>query len=144
MTRRSNVCLWLGFACVLAGLFSYQYLIRFPITRDFPWLNLLLLAAGIVLFALGLVRAFGNPTLYRGKIYGSIMAALSVAGTVFFLYVTFFLLKNVPASTAAPRVGERAPSFTLPDQDGRSVSLTGLLSSSGTRAAILIFYRGHW
>ncbi|PYL30538.1 MAG: hypothetical protein DMF45_02300, partial [Verrucomicrobia bacterium] len=41
----------------------------------------------------------------------------------------------------APRVGEKAPQFSLPDQNGKQVALTDLLSPNG---AVLIFYRGHW
>jgi len=41
----------------------------------------------------------------------------------------------------ALRVGERAPAFRLPDQDGRQVDLEGLLAKG---PAVLLFYRGHW
>lgn len=34
-----------------------------------------------------------------------------------------------------------APDFTLPDHQGQNRSLSGFL---GPRAAILVFYRGHW
>ena len=36
---------------------------------------------------------------------------------------------------------EKAPNFSLPDQNGKPVALADLLSPNG---AILIFYRGHW
>ena len=78
MKRRWNLSLWLGFVVVLGGLFSYVYFAQFPITRDFPWLNLLLIGVGLALLATGLFRAFGNPRLYRGKIAGSILAVISV------------------------------------------------------------------
>lgn len=142
--RRWNWALWSGFLCVLVGLFSYEYLTRFPITRDFPWLNLVLMAAGTILLLSGLARAFGRPALYRGRIFGSVMAVLSAAGIGFFLYVVFFVLRQVPPSTGAPRVGEKAPDFTLPDQDGRAIGLSELLSAPNKHAVILIFYRGHW
>lgn len=144
MKRRWNSALWLGFGCVLAGLFSYQYLIRYPALRDFPLLNLLLLALGAILLAFGLVRAVGRPQNYRGKIFGSIFAALSAIGIAFFCYITFVVLKQVPPSTGAPAIGAKAPEFTLPDQNGHDVSLVDLLSTQNTRAAVLIFYRGHW
>src|SRR5437588_9428317 len=41
----------------------------------------------------------------------------------------------------APKVGDRAPEFTLPDQLERQVTLAGELEQ-GT--AVLIFYRGEW
>jgi peroxiredoxin len=48
----------------------------------------------------------------------------------------------VPASTGAPRVGQNAPAFTLPDQNNKPVALADLLS--GSNAVVLIFYRGFW
>jgi hypothetical protein len=90
----------------------------------------------------GLVRAFGKPKLYRGKIFGSILATVSVLGFAFFAYLVFFEAREVPASTGAPHAGQKAPEFTLPDQDGKPVALADLLS--GSKGAILIFYRGFW
>jgi hypothetical protein len=39
------------------------------------------------------------------------------------------------------RVGQAAPDFTLPDGDGRSVSLAALRSRG---PVVLSFYRGRW
>jgi len=89
----------------------------------------------------GLFRAFGRPQLYRGKIFGSIFLAITVLLFAFFAYVTFYVLKQVPLSAQAPRVGEKAPEFSLPDQNGKQVALADLLSPNG---AVLIFYRGFW
>jgi AhpC/TSA family len=127
---------------VLGGLFSYAFLIRFPITRDFPWANLLLFGIGAALLIFGLFRAFGRPNVYRGKIFGSIFAVLSALMFALFSYVIFYELRQVPASTGAPRAGQKAPEFTLPDQNDKPVALTDLLSHS--KATLLIFYRGFW
>jgi hypothetical protein len=116
-------------------------LVQYPIARDFPWTNLLLFAAGGILLISGLVRAFGRPQLYRGKIFGSIFALLALFAFAFFAYEIFYVLREVPVSAQAPRIGEKAPAFTLPDQNGKPVALTDLLSPNG---AVLIFYRGHW
>jgi len=62
----------------------------------------------------GLFRALGRSQLYRGKIFGPILATLSVLMFAFFSYVIFYELRQVPPSTGAPRVGEKAPTFTLP------------------------------
>ena len=40
-----------------------------------------------------------------------------------------------------PKVGSRAPSFTLPDTAGRPVSLESLLVKG---PVVLSFYRGRW
>jgi len=42
---------------------------------------------------------------------------------------------------SAPRPGEPMPSFLLPDETGRLVSLSSLISKG---PAIVMFYRGHW
>ena len=142
MKRSWNWSLWIGFLLALAGFLTYPFFTQFPATRDFPWANFLLFGVGGVLLLAGLVRAFGKPKLYRGKIFGSILATLSLLGFCLFAYLIFFELKQVPASTGAPRVGQKAPEFTLPDQNNKPVALTDLLS--GSKGAVLIFYRGFW
>ena len=144
MKRKWNWSLWTGFLFVLVGIFSYTFFAQFPITRDFPWANLLLFGVGGILLVAGLVRAFGKPQLYRGKIFGPIFALLSLLAFSFFAYGAFYLVRQVPASTSAPRVGEKAPDFTLPDQNGKPVALSDLLSAPKSAGAVLIFYRGFW
>jgi hypothetical protein len=68
--KRWNWSLWVGFLFVLAGFLSYPFFARFPITRDFPWANFLLFGFGGIFLLVGLVRAFGKPQSYRGKIVG--------------------------------------------------------------------------
>ena len=141
MKRKWNWPIWLGFVVAVGGLLSYQFFIQFPSTRDFPWANLLFFAIGGALLLVGLFRAFGRPQVYRGKIFGAIFAVTAVLLFAFFSYVTFYVLKQVPLSAQAPRVGEKAPEFTLSDQNGKQVALSDLLSPKG---AVLIFYRGFW
>lgn len=50
-------------------------------------------------------------------------------------------LKEHNAGEAAPKVGEPMPSFVLPDEGGRLISLESLLESG---PAIVTFHRGHW
>jgi hypothetical protein len=140
--RGPNWLLWVGFLLVVAGLFTYGFFAQFPVTRDFPWANLLLFGTGGILLVLGLARAFGRPQVYRGKIFGPILAVLSLLAFGLFGYGAFYLVRQMPVSAGAPRVGEKAPEFTLPDQNGKPVALADLLSDGG--GAVLIFYRGHW
>ena len=141
MKRKWNWPIWIGFIIAVGGLFTYEFFAQFAITRDFPWANLLLFGVGGILLVTGLVRAFGKPQFYRGKIFGPIFALLSLLIFSFFAYELFYVLRQVLASTSAPRVGEKAPEFALPDQDGKQVALADLISPKG---AVLIFYRGHW
>jgi hypothetical protein len=142
MKRQWNLSLWIGFLFVLAGFLSYTFFARFPVTRDFPWANLILFCFGGILLVVGLFRAFGNPRAYRGKIFGSILTLLSVLMIGLFSYVIFYELRQVPASTGAPRVGQTAPDFMLLDQNEQPVGLGDLLS--GSKGVVLIFYRGFW
>jgi len=142
MKRRWNWPIWLGFIVAVGGLFSYEFFAQFPITRDFPWANLLFFAIGAALLLGGLFRAFGRPQVYRGKIFGSIFVTISFLLFAFFAYEIFYVLRQVPLSAQVPRVGERAPEFTLADPNGSSVALADLLS--GSKAVVLIFYRGFW
>ena len=144
MTRRWNWSLWTGFILVLAALFSYPLVINLAIGRGFPWFTLSVFAAGAVLLVAGLLRAFRQPELYRGKIVGLLFAIFSLAMFGFFAYGVFYAARQLPRSAGAPRAGNQAPGFDLPDQNGKQLALSDLLSSPGTRAAVLIFYRGYW
>src|SRR5260370_35147143 len=129
MKRCWNLSLWAGFLLVVAGILSYIPIFAlFPITRDFPWANLMLFLVGGVLLGRGLTRAFRQPELYRGKILGSILTALSVAAVGLFVFGVFYEFRQGPASAAAPRVGQKAPDFTLPDQNGTPVGVAHLPS----------------
>lgn len=161
MKRNWNLRLWVGFALALVGFASYPlFFARFPITRDFPWANLALMALAVFLVGAGVVRAFRQPDVYRGKVSGSILGVLTVLLVGFFLLDIFYVTKRIPASHGAPKVGQIAPDFTLPDSQGKSVTLSSLLNSpfvpngssspaAGTESAktagsVLIFYRGYW
>lgn len=50
-------------------------------------------------------------------------------------------LEAVQAGEGAPQVGEVMPGFTMPDEDGRLVTLDGILAKG---PAVLAFHRGHW
>ncbi|MGC1482227.1 MAG: hypothetical protein WA789_00400 [Candidatus Acidiferrum sp.] len=159
MKRSWNLRIWVGFVLCVAAFVSYfTVFIRYPFTRDFPWATLLLMAAALFLVASGISRAFRRADAYRGKISGSILGVLTVGIVGFFLVMTFYLSRQIPAAHGAPRVGETAPDFTLPDSNGNSVTLSSLIhspfvaggqsaagvASGKTAAVILIFYRGYW
>ena len=74
------------------------------------------------------------------------MTGLSLLVFAFFSYIFFYELKQLPASAEAPRVGQKAPEFTLPDQNAKPVALADLILSQAGKpgGAVLIFYRGFW
>jgi hypothetical protein len=111
MKRTWNWAVWTGASLVFLGVISYPlFFVRFPALRDFPWANLPMVALGLVLLALGLVRAFRRSDLFRGKIFGSVLAVLALAFSGFFLYGIFIGSRHVlPASHGAPQVGQTAP-----------------------------------
>jgi hypothetical protein len=143
MKRSWNVFLWAGFGMTLAAVLGYFLVfVRFPSTRDVPWATFLLFAAAGVLLWVGVKRAFLRPERYRGKISGPVLSALSGLLIAVFSYFTFSAAKDLPLAAGAPRPGEPAPDFTLPDANGQPVALAGLLK--GHRGAFLIYYRGAW
>src|SRR6201984_326348 len=88
--RTGNWGVWTGALLVFLGVVSSpMFFVRFPTLRDFPWANLPMIALGLVLIALGLVRAFRHSDLFRGKIFGSVLAVLGVAFSGLFLYGIF-------------------------------------------------------
>ena len=127
--RKPNWSLWAGFLVALIAFASYfLFFSQFLITRDFPWANFLLFGFAAVLLAAGLRRAFGRPSFYRGKISGAILATLSAAVLGGFCYIVFIESRDLPSAAGAPKVGQKVPEFSLSDTNGKSLSLTGLLS----------------
>jgi len=159
MKQSWNPRLWAGFLLAAMAVAAYPLVfIKYAITRDVPWATLVLLVPAIFLLTSGLARAFRRPEAYRGKIAGSIVATVTALLVSFFLFGVFYATRQIPASHGAPKAGDAAPDFTLPDSTGRSVTLSSLLTSpfvgnastttgsaSGPAAAVLlIFYRGYW
>lgn len=157
--KRLNWQIWSGFLLSVFAFLSYPLLfVRFPVTRDFPWANLLLFALAAALMLFGVRRAFASDRTHsvRSKIAGGVLATLSVVILGLFVFTAFIMSRWLPASHGAPQVGQRAPDFTLADTSGTPVSLSELLSgNTGVRnregqprpapkGVLLIFYRGYW
>lgn len=143
MKRRRNLSIEAGFLITVAAFLSYFFVfVRFPVTRDFPWVNLLLFAAGLWLAVVGVVRAFRQPEQYRGKVRGPVWAVLGASIFAAFLYLNFSFSKQMPSAAQAPAVGQPVPDFTLPDTSGKAVTLSSLYTPG--KWVLLIFYRGHW
>jgi|SRR5882724_11340274 len=150
--RHRNVLLWLGTVLILLTVVStipQIYGLKFA-PGILPWLGLLLPAAAVLCLVVGVSRAFKQPQIYRGKTLGSILGFLALvlfAGSVWL----YSHARDLPKSASAPKVGQKAPDFTLKDTAGQPVTLAQMLSipidsASGKapKAVLLIFYRGYW
>jgi hypothetical protein len=148
-TRSFNWLVWAGFLLSLVAFVSYFFVfVRFPVTRDFPWASLLLFGVAAALLLVGLRRAFAPERRLKSKVAGLVAATLSVVIFGFFVFTTFVMARWLPAAQGAPQVGRKAPEFTLPDTEGRPVSLSELLSTPvngrAPKGVLLVFYRGYW
>lgn len=148
---RINWPIWAGLLLSVIAFLSYFFVfVWFPVTRDFPWVNLLLFALAALLLAVGVRRAFASerPRPTRSRVAAAVITSLSIAILGFFIFSTFINARRLPESHNAPKVGQRAPEFTLTDTNRKSVSLSDLLTSSvdgkTPDGVLLIFYRGHW
>ena len=151
MRRRWNLIIYAGFLVTLVAFFSYfMFFARFPVTRDLPWVNLLLFVVALALVGVGVRRAYQQSEQYRGKVAGPILGTLSILIFGLFLFYNFWFSGQLPASRNAPMVGEKAPDFTLPDVNGNPVTLSQLLAGPAgapakkDRWVLLVFYRGYW
>jgi heme A synthase len=142
-----------GFLLALATIPTYVlFFARYPITRNVPWASwLMLITAGWLLYA-GVRRAFAKLDVCRGRIVGPILAVLSLGAAGLFAYATLYASRQLPLALGAPRVGDKAPEFTLADTSRKMTALSTLLSEPmpgmepgrKTRGVLLIFYRGYW
>jgi AhpC/TSA family len=147
--RSINWALWAGFLLSIVAFISYPaFFVKFEETRDFPWANLAFFAVAAVLVFIGLKRAFANGRPLRSKMAGGLLTTLSLIVLAFFIFNIFIAARWLPASQAAPHVGQKAPDFTLSDTNGESVSLSQLLSEpvngKTPKGVLLVFYRGYW
>src|SRR6185369_17964535 len=147
--KRPNWKIWTGFILSLVAAFSYPFVfVRWPVTREFPWANLVLFAIALVFLFLGLRRAFKPDKRVVTKVFSSLAAAFGVGLLAALLFMFFVMGTWLPASTGAPQIGQKAPTFTLNDPNNSPVTLAELLTepvnNKPARGVLLIFYRGYW
>jgi hypothetical protein len=159
--RRANGAAWVGFALGFAALLSNAvFFVSAPdaVQTAISWVSLVLGAGAVIFLVMGLVRAFGQPLVYRGKALTVILTVIALLPTGISI-LGFFHSRAVPASAGAPRVGQRVPDFALADSSGKITSLAELLGPRATgvtgaatsdpggaapKAVLLVFYRGYW
>jgi cytochrome oxidase Cu insertion factor (SCO1/SenC/PrrC family) len=81
-------------------------------------------------------------------------AATFFGAVILLVFMAWPLPAQLPPSKGAPKAGQKAPDFTLPDSTGKPVTLSTLRAGTpvvdGATAEIrgqwvlLIFYRGYW
>ena len=70
MSRRFNTPLWSGLILALIGIFSYIFVfVRWPITRDVPWVSFLIFIIALALLVMGFRRAERKimPSIVRAR-----------------------------------------------------------------------------
>jgi predicted PurR-regulated permease PerM len=148
-TGRFNWQIWAGFLISIFALLSYPFIfVNWPLTRDFPWANLLLFAVAAVLLFMGVRRAFTPQRRLISKIVAPVIAVLGALILALFIFGTFVASRWLPVSQGAPQVGQNAPDFTLVDTNNKPVSLSDLrtapINGQPPKGVLLIFYRGYW
>ena len=132
-----NPAAWLGPLLALPACFSYWlFFARWPLFRDFPWLNLLLLALAMGLSLIGLRRARTR----RGRIGSAAGLVFGVLLTGLLSWYCFVLSYQVPDAGNAAQTGTPLPAMTLVSWDGRPIDLAEVAQGE----LILVFYRGYW
>jgi hypothetical protein len=145
---------WRPYAGLGLSLVAFVgYVVLVNETRAVFWPALLLFVAAAVLLFSGLKRRSREPELYRGKIASYVFTIVSLLILGLFGFVAYQVSRAFPEAKNAPRIGQRAPEFSLVDANGQNFTLAQLLSGSITnsggaaRAAkgvLVVFYRGYW
>jgi peroxiredoxin (alkyl hydroperoxide reductase subunit C) len=146
--RGFNWQIWAGLLLAAAAFISYPLLfVKWPATRDVPWVNVLLTVVAAVLLFAGTRRAFSPGRFRIARILVAAIVVVASATLLLQFFVGIFVTaRDLPLSARAPQVGQQAPAFALPDESGTSRSLTDLLSTPAAstaqrpKAVLLIFY----
>jgi hypothetical protein len=169
ITRQRNWAAWFGLLFAVAAVLSNAtFFFGPPAPKLIVWLGVTLVIAAVVCAVIGILRAFSQSQVYRGKISSSILGVVSllICGLVAIAAVTS---RALPTAAGAPQVGQKVPDFTLADTSGNKVSLGQLLgkaeasalphsatagsiasgansniAATPTKAVLLVFYRGYW
>lgn len=121
-----------GLLLTLAGGISYFLLMSVPWIRTHAIPNIALAIVGIALCTFALKQR-------RTKL---IIAASAVSYLVAIGFLlSIFVLMRLPAPQTTFAAGQSPPEFTLPNQDGQSISLASYRNKG---PVLLVFYRGFW
>jgi hypothetical protein len=118
-----------GFVVVAGSAVLDFFLLDVPEIRNGYW-TYLPIAIGVVMAVIGLIRERVKATWT--------FALLCAVGFLGYSVGRFLPAPPVPPAAA---VGQKFPDFTLPDQDGKLVSLAELRR---TGPVVVVFFRGGW
>lgn len=131
---------WIGPIASLFGLVSYFVVfVRIPALRDFPWVNLLILAGAVTLSFIGLRRARGRSG--RARIGAAVGFVLSVGFAGLLVAYCFVLSNQLPPAENAAKTGAPVPEIVLSGSDDAPIDIR---KASEQSPVILVFYRGFW
>jgi hypothetical protein len=136
-----NLLALAGFAITFAGAVTYfTVFARFPALRDFPWLNLPLVVAGVAIALFATAQAFRRGARMGARIVTSTLVTLSVLVAGLFATYLFWISYQVPAPTEVARSLEIAPDVRLVGSDGNPVAIGDFRG----KKVLVVFYRGFW
>lgn len=135
--RSRNHAAWVAPLIALAGFLSYFVVFsQWPLFRDFPWLNLLVLTGAVALSVVALRRA--APGWGRaGSVAGLGVSLLLLVGLCLYCFVLSYQL---PDAGRVVGEGTEIPALSLAASDGSQIDV----AAAAQEKLILVFYRGHW
>lgn len=130
--------IWLGPLLAIAGCITYFWIFsQFPITRDFPWVNLPMAALGFLLSLIALLK-WKKSGKFMQFILGAGTAVSAFFAGILFLYV-FVISSNMPM----PKVlgFQKDPkTLSLQATGDRTISL----GDHPDKRILVSFFRGYW
>lgn len=135
-TGRNHLA-WIAPLIAIAGFLSYYtYFSMWPVFRDVPWLNLLILVLATALS----VVAFRRARPGWGKAASGVGLLVSVGLLGLLSFYCFVLSYQLPDPNLVADDGTRLPAITLASWDGQPVDV----AEAANDKLILVFYRGYW
>ena len=136
--RRRNHLTWIGPVITFLGMVSYFLVfVRWPMLRDFPWINLPLVLVGFATSVAAFRRRRRESLVSRLLAWSGLGFSTLVAGL--FCFYVFYYSSTLPVAGNTLQI-ERAPGIALTDQHGDVVSLADMRGNK----VILVFFRGFW
>jgi len=129
--RRSLILAIVGLVLIVAAPFALFLTMENAFIRRTLLTAWVFVAAGLLVSVLALRTSRRIPVV--------ILSVLSILLGGFLIF-SFTVFTKLPAATTINELAS-APDFTLPDQDGKTVSLRDV---RGRDRVLLVFYRGHW